>query len=62
MTLEQVLAEMKKGATSLVTAKQLLGENLTPETAAVVTKAHEQMMRGVYNHQATMRRVMARSY
>lgn len=62
MTLEQVLAEMAKGSTSIAKAKELMGENLTPEAEAEIRKAQDQIMRGVFNHQATMRRVMARGF
>lgn len=62
MTLEQVLAEMAKGSTSIARAKELMGENLTAEAETEIRKAQDQIMRGVFNHQATMRRVMARGF
>ena len=62
MTLEQVLAEMAKGSTSIAKAKEMMGENLTPEAEAEIRKAQDQIMSGVFNHQATMRCVMARGF
>jgi hypothetical protein len=60
--LADVLAQIAKGTCSMWSAKNQMGEDLTPEIESVLRTATDKMMEDVCAHQDRMDRVMARSY
>lgn len=60
--LNDVLAQIKKGTCSMYSAKQKMGDELTPEIEAILRKATDEAMDDVCKHQDKMQRVMRRGF